>query len=239
MLPSIVTNGTVIWHIVYTAAVICTWASINNLGSLFTAWLRTGIASFRIDLLWCAHILVSLSNILLQLWLRLCHWRKQLMKYSSKVSSKLSELMFSLLGVVGQSGVGVRSYIGSVGYSGVILATFLMGAGSMVPATFSVGVSRRVLESFSVGIGEIVAVSFSMGVLVPSWDSFPARSISCPPALLPFFSIFFYLIGGVGSGSIMLISEDGGGIDISWFGGCSDGGMVWSWLAWSLSSVPG
>jgi hypothetical protein len=88
------------------------------------------MALFPMFLSWCANIFVSLSNILLESRSRLSNSRKQLTYSSSSVSS-LSELLLSLLGVVGRSGLGVPFSLGLVGCSGDVPAGMLVAAGRL------------------------------------------------------------------------------------------------------------
>jgi len=106
-----------------------------------------------------------------------------------------------------------------VGAGGIGFASVLVGAGEIVP------------EFFLVGAGRVIPACFSVGVLVPSSDPSSARSMKNPPTLLPSFSLSFRLVGGVGSGSILLLSVDGGGMGISWSAGDTDGEMVRSRLS--------
>jgi hypothetical protein len=93
-----------------------------------------------------------------------------------------------------------------------------------------VGAGGIILVSFSVGAGGALEVSFAVGVLVPSSDPSLVRSIKSPPTLLLHFSISLTLARGVGGGSILLLSGDGGGMGISWSAGGTAGEMVWSQL---------
>jgi len=139
----------------YPAAAIWVQASINNLGSSFTACWKMGTALLPIFSLWCANIFLSSFNILLQFWLRPSDSRKQL-TYSSYSVSLLSELLLLLLGVAGWSDIGVQFCIGSVGCSGVILASFPVGAGGVVPTSVSVGAGGLVPACFWKGTGGMV-----------------------------------------------------------------------------------
>ena len=205
----------------------CAPVSINNSGSSFTAWWKIGTGVFPIVLLCCANIFVSSSNILLQSGSRTSPSRKQL-TYSSYSVLWTSELMLSLPGVAGRSGLRVPFCLGSVGLSGVVQASFPVGAGGIVPASFLVGAHRIIPASVLVGAGGAVSASFSEGVLVASSEPSSARSIKRPQTLLPSFSCSFPLVGDVGGGRIFLLSGDGGGTGISWSAGGSDGEIVHS-----------
>jgi len=155
-------------------------------------------------------------------------------------------LLLSLPGVVGWSGFGVPFYLGWVGLSGVIPASFPVGVGVVVPASFLVGAGRILPASFLVVAGGTVPASCSVGVLVPSSDPFLARSIKSPPTLFSSFSFSFPSIDGVGGGSILLLSGGGGRTSIPWSvgsilwsAGGTDGVMVRSRLALLRSSIPG
>lgn len=129
-----------------------------------------------------------------------------------------------LLGVAGGSGFGLPFCFRLVGFWGLAPASFRVGAGRVVWACVSAGSGRIIHASVSVGTRGIEPVSLSAGVLVPSSGPTSARSIKCPPMLLSFFSFSFPLDDGVGGGSILLISADGGGTGILWF----VRGMPWS-----------
>jgi len=106
-----------------------------------------------------------------------------------------------------------------------------VGTEGIIPASISVDAGGIVLASFSVGAGGIVPESFLVGVLVPSSNPSSARSIKIPLTLLSSFSYSFPLVDGIRSGSILLLSGDGGGTDIPWLAGSTDGEMVRSRLA--------
>jgi len=72
MLPHWESNCTVTLVIVYMAAVICSWASINSSASVFTACWNMGTVLFPNYLSWCATVGISSFNILLHSWLRVC-----------------------------------------------------------------------------------------------------------------------------------------------------------------------
>jgi hypothetical protein len=73
-------------------------------------------------------------------------------------------------------------------------------------------------------------VFFKVAVLVSSSDPSSARSVKSPLMLLPSFSFSFPMLGGVGSGSILLLTGDGGGMGISGLAGSTDGEIVLSQL---------
>jgi len=237
MLPSWVSNQTIASCITYMAGVICAWPSMNNSGYSFTACWKIGTALFPNFLLSCANIFVLSSNILLQSESRPSHSRKHFTNHLSWVSSLL-ELLLVLPGVASRSGFGVPICIWSVGFAGDVLASFPVAAGGVEQVSFSVAAGRIVLASCSVDTGEIVRPSpsvgtggsvpayFSVGVLVPSSHPSSASSIKSPPTLLLFFFFSFALICGVGGESILLLSGDGGGTDISWSAGGANGEIV-------------
>ena len=108
-----------------------------------------------------------------------------------------------------------------------------MGAGGIVPATSLAAAGGVIPVSLLAGAGGTVQASSSAGVLVPSSNPSLARSIKSPPMLLP--SLSFLLCGGVGGGSILLLSGDGGGMGMTWLeggvpwlSGGTDGEMIWS-----------
>jgi len=142
---------------------------MKHSGSSFTGCWKIGTAMFRTVLSWCANIFVSSSKILLHLGSRPTHSRKQL-TYSSSLVSSSSVLRISLPGVAGLSGFGVLYCSGSVGFSGVIPASFQFPAGRIVPTSFSVGAGRIVPESVLLSIGGIVPASFMGGTVHgPRW----------------------------------------------------------------------
>jgi len=110
MLRSRLLNRFITSHIASIAAVTCAWSSLDNLGSLFTAYCQMGIDLPPTFLSWCANMFVSLFNILLQSGSRLCHSRKQLTYSSSLVS--LTQLLHSLQGVAGWLGIVVPFSLG-------------------------------------------------------------------------------------------------------------------------------
>jgi len=155
--------------------VICALASIHNLGSSFTPCWKMGRALLTIFLSWCANTFVSSTNMLLQSALRPTHSNKQVTYCSYLVL--LSELLLSMLGVVGRLGFAVPIRLGLVGFSEVIRASCSVGASGVVPASFSVGAGGMDPPSFSVGAGGIVLASFSGGVVLPSSDSVLNRPV--------------------------------------------------------------
>jgi len=72
-----------------------------------------------------------------------------------------------------------------------------------------------------VGVSGIVLGSFSVGVLVSSSDPHSARSIKCPPTVLPSLSYSFPCDDGVRGGSILLVLAEVSGMDMK----CSAGGI--------------
>jgi hypothetical protein len=106
MLPSQNLSRKFAFHIRYTAAVSCTWVSMNNSGYSFTDGWMIGTALFAIILLLCANIFILSSNIPLQSEWRRSHSWNQLTYYSSWVSS-LSEQQLLLPGMASQSALGV------------------------------------------------------------------------------------------------------------------------------------
>jgi hypothetical protein len=97
------------------------------------------------------------------------------------------ELQISLLGVGALLGFDVRFCLGLVYCCMVVLASFLVDGGGIIPAPVLVNA------------GGIVPDTFSAEVLVWSSDPCLHRLIKSPPTLLPSFSI--PLGDGVYSGS--------------------------------------
>jgi hypothetical protein len=110
--------------------------------------------------------------------------------YCSSSVSLSSELLFPLLRVAGRLGLEVPLSLGSVGHSGVLPASFQVGAdgvglapslvcaGGNVPGSFSVSAGEIIYSSSSVGTSRIVRTSSQVGTggIVPV-----ALSVSTAP----------------------------------------------------------
>jgi len=116
-MPSHVSNQTIASHNTYMAAVICAWASMNISRYWFTAWWKIDTAVSPIFLLYCANIVISSTNHLLQSGSKPTHCRKQC-TYSSSSMLFSSEQLLLLPGVASWPGFGVLCWLGSVGCTG-------------------------------------------------------------------------------------------------------------------------
>jgi len=129
------------------------------------------------------------------------------------------ELLLSLPGVPGLSGFGVPFCLGSERFSGVVQASFPVGAGVVVPASFLVGTGGIIPASFLVGTCGIIPAAYSVGELIPFSDPSSGRSIKSFPTLLSTFFFSFASVDGEASGSIVLLSGNRSGTDIPWSAG--------------------